>query len=233
MDAKFMENPSKIEGPIFIGRGWKEYLKFFNLEEQQLKIIKILDCAAGASSFTAYMNMKGFNVTAVDILYDQKCSFLFLRCKVHTNALMDALTPMEGHFVWSFFKDITDLKKQRLSACEDFSKDYRENKCQNYIKADLTNLPFKDDSYNLVLCSHLLFIYDHRLDYDFHINSIKEMLRVTSDEVRIYPLIKHHNKKSPFLKRVIDDLHHIEIEILKVDYEFRKGADEMMLLKKI
>lgn len=72
-----MENPSKIEGPIFIGRGWKEYLKFFNLEEQQLKIIKILDCAAGASSFTAYMNMKGFNITAVDILTIRSAAFCF------------------------------------------------------------------------------------------------------------------------------------------------------------
>ena len=38
-------------------------------------------------------------------------------------------------------------------------------------------------------------------DYNFHLNTIKEMLRVTSNEIRIYPLVKNRGKKSDFVKR--------------------------------
>ena len=55
----------RIKGPIFIGRTWLEYLKMFDLSSEELAGGKILDCAAGASSFTAEMSKRGFDVTAV------------------------------------------------------------------------------------------------------------------------------------------------------------------------
>ena len=43
----------------------------FNLSIKDLVNGKILDCAAGASSFTAEMSKKGYEVIALDILYDE------------------------------------------------------------------------------------------------------------------------------------------------------------------
>jgi SAM-dependent methyltransferase len=229
-----MKNKFKIKGPIFIGRSYEEYLKFFHLNEECLKNKKVLDCAAGASSFTPHMNQKGYDTVAVDILYHQDPDFLQKRCENHLNALVEALSQLEGHFVWSFFQNLDQLREHRMKVCRDFSQDYPAGKGKKYIKASLISLPFKDNTFDLVLCSHLLFIYDHRLSYDFHLNSIKEMLRVASGELRIYPLVKSKGEKSPFLERIIKELQGtVEIEIVKVDYEFRKGGDEMMRMKPI
>ncbi|HEX7468862.1 MAG TPA: class I SAM-dependent methyltransferase, partial [Methanobacterium sp.] len=178
-------------------------MKMFDLSSDELAGGKILDCAAGASSFTAEMNRRGFDVTAVDLLYNEDADVLCDRCREHMEILVEGLGSVD-HFIWSFFSDLQDLKLQRNHACIEFIHDYLNNKGKRYIAADLTSLPFEDNKFSLVLCSHLLFIYDHRLDYEFHLNSIKEMLRVTSKELKIYPLVKNKGLKSDFVMRIID-----------------------------
>jgi len=197
----------------------------FNLNSEDLMGGKILDCAAGASSFTAEMSKRGYNVVAVDILYNEEADLLCDKCKEHMEVLVEGLSSVNS-FVWSFFQDLEDLKEQRNQSCIEFITDYRNHR-KRYISADLTRLPFEDRSFKMVLCSHLLFIYDHRLSYEFHLKSIKEMLRVSSSELRIYPLVKNKGMKSKFVKRIIKDLPDVHAEIVKVDYEFRKGGNEM------
>jgi len=220
-----------VEGPIFIGRTWTEYFKMFNLDLDDIIGEKILDCAAGASSFTAMMSKKGFDIKAVDIIYNETPDVLSIKCKEHMELLVEGLKSVD-HFVWGFFSDIEDLKKQRDKACREFIEDYRKYKGQRYISADLKSLPFKDNSFSIVLCSHLLFIYDHRLDYNFHLNAIKEMIRVSSKELRIYPLVKNRGKKSEFVQQIVNDLTDVDVEIVQVDYEFRKGGNEMLRIVK-
>ena len=222
----------KVEGPIFIGRTWKEYIKMFNLKREDLINGRILDCAAGASSFTAQMSKQGYDAIALDILYDNDPDVLLDKYNDHMEVLIDGLTSVDS-FVWNFFSDIEDLKEERDNACREFIEDYSKYKGKRYIKADLSNLPFPDNGFSMVLCSHLLFIYDHRLDYSFHLKTIKEMLRVTSKDVRIYPLVKNKGLKSDFVNRIVNDLHDVDIEIVKVDYEFRKGGNEMLRIVKI
>ena len=49
----------------------------------------------------------------------------------------------------------------------------------------------------------------------------------------IYPLVKHRAKKSDYVNKIISDLSEkADVKIEKVDYEFRKGANEMMRIKK-
>jgi ubiquinone/menaquinone biosynthesis C-methylase UbiE len=222
----------QIQGPIFIGRSWEEYIKMFNLNLDALHDDKILDCAAGASSFTPHMAKKGLDVTAVDLMYNNDPDVLCKKSKEHLEALVESLRKVDDNFVWDFFKDLKDLKNHRNKASKEFISDYRINKGKRYIAADLINLPFEDDSFSLVLCSHLLFIYDHRLDYKFHLKAVKEMLRVTSGELRIYPLIRSKGKNSIFLKPLMNDINGAEIEILNVNYEFRKGGNEMIRIVK-
>ena len=105
-----MANNSKIKGPIFIGRGWQEYVKMFNLTPSVLKKGKILDCASGAGSFTAKMNQQGYDVTALDIVYDKNSDYLERKCIKHLNILVDALIDIKDHFLWGYFQDLNDLK---------------------------------------------------------------------------------------------------------------------------
>ncbi|MGF7119097.1 methyltransferase domain-containing protein [Methanobacterium oryzae] len=227
-----MENKSKITGPIFTARSLDEYIKMFDLDLDDLKNKNILDCAAGASSFTANMTQKGFDVKAVDLLYDKEPQFLKKKCENHLKILIESLSKIENHFKWDFFKNLNELKEHRIQAQNEFFDDYKKFRNIKYIKSNLNSLPFNDNSFSLILCSHLLFIYDHRLSYNFHINVIEEMIRV-SNEIRIYPLVKHKKKKSEFLIQIMDYLRKVaDFEIVEVNYEFRKGGNEMLKITK-
>jgi SAM-dependent methyltransferase len=222
----------RIEGPIFIGRTWREYEKMFNLELENLAEMKILDCAAGASSFRAHSAGKGVDVTAVDLLYSEKPDDLCVKCDEHLKILVESLRKIQSRFVWKFFSGPDDLKLSRTNACREFVSDYRINQAKSYIQGDIKNLPFGDEAFDLVLCSHLLFIYDHRLDYEFHLKAVLEMLRVAKGELRIYPLVKNRGVKSDFVDRIMDDVPDVKMEIVRVDYEFRKGGNEMLKIVK-
>jgi hypothetical protein len=56
-------------------------------------------------------------------------------------------------------------------------------------RGELPRLPFDDDEFDLTLVSYLLFAYQARFDYEFHRESILEIMRVTRSEARIYPTV--------------------------------------------
>ena len=204
----------------------------FNLEFEKLSKMKILDCASGASSFRAHSAENGIDVTAVDLMYTKSAEDLCIKCKEHLKILVESLKKIEDKFDWKFFSDADELQHSRNIACKEFVSDYINYKGKSYIPADIKDLPFHDGSYDLVLCSHLLFIYDHRLDYEFHLKAVKEMLRVTKGELRIYPLVKNHGVKSKFVERIMEDVSDVKMEIVRVDYEFRKDSNEMLRIVK-
>jgi hypothetical protein len=222
---------AKIVGPIFTGRSWDEYLQMFKLTEDELKNRSFLDCAAGASSFCAYLANWGGKVQAVDLHYDQDPLVLKKLCEEHLEALVRALEPLKKEFEWTYFRDLDELKDHRKLSCQEFYQDYSQNP-DRYTKGDLTHLPFVDGQFDIVLSSHLLFIYDHRLDLEFHLQVVEEMCRVAREEVRIYPLVKHKKRKSDFLKPVWERMSHmVKLELVKVNYQFRRGGDEMLVIK--
>ena len=76
-----------------------------------------------------------------------------------------------------------------------------------------------------------MFVYDDRFDYEFHKNSIKEMLRVAK-EVRLFPLVDYKNSRvsdiNNFSPYVYDIVKEFGAEIIKVDFEFQNRANYMM-----
>ncbi|MCK9150513.1 class I SAM-dependent methyltransferase [Methanobacterium alcaliphilum] len=227
--------PNNSENKIwFLGRGFEEYLQMFNLRLNYLRECKILDCNAGASSFAAHMTQQGFDVVAADILYSKHPEEMKKVSENDFRTLMDAHHGLQDKVDWGFFEDHEQMAQYRIKTYKDFSKDYEKNKDTNYVEAKLPMLPFHDNTFHLVLSSHLLFLYDDRLDYDFHLESIKEMIRVSSQEVRIYPLVQLRNsKKSEYVEQIINDLSpDFSLEVHKVDYKFRPGADEMLCISK-
>ncbi|HEY9657850.1 MAG TPA: SAM-dependent methyltransferase, partial [Allocoleopsis sp.] len=86
-----------------------------------------------------------------------------------------------------------------------------------------------DQSYDLALCSHFLFLYSEHHDLNFHQAAIAEMLRV-SQEVRIFPLLTLMLERSPHLDPILQTLHNqgYQVEIQRVPYEFQKRGNEML-----
>ena len=59
------------------------------------------------------------------------------------------------------------------------------------------------------------------------------MIRVTSGDSRLYPLVKNKGVKSVFVERILNDLRDVDVKIVPVDYEFRKGGNEMIKISKL
>jgi hypothetical protein len=108
-------------------------------------------------------------------------------------------------FVWTSIKSVDELGRLRMAAMEEFLSDYPQGVAEKrYVGGELPRLPFPDRSFDLALCSHLLFLYSEHLSEDFHVESIKELPR---RERRLrFPLLELGSKKSRHVPAVMAHL---------------------------
>ncbi|MBS4218788.1 SAM-dependent methyltransferase [Bacillus sp. FJAT-49711] len=222
-----------IERIVFIGRTFEEYLKMFSLSVESLKGKRILDCPAGACSFTAVGNKLGLDISACDIAYYHSSDDLKSKGLKDIEHAMEHIEKAKGNYIWDVFKDVEDLRKHRLNALEHCTKDMEEAS-ERYVAVTLPSLPFKDEEFNLLLSAHFLFMYADRLDYEFHIETLKELLRVTKEEIRIFPLVDLEGKRYEHLDKVVRFLidNGYDVEEINVLYEFQANANSMLKIIK-
>lgn len=222
-----------LEKIVFIGRTYEEYVDMFSLSIKELKGKKILDCPSGACSFTAIGQKNGLDVTACDISYDHQGEDLEDKGLQDIEHAMEHMEKAKNNYVWDYFKDIEALRAHRLAALKDWAKDRKE--CSDrYIPATLPFLPFKDEEFDLILSAHFLFMYADRLDYQFHISTLNEFLRVSKEEVRIFPLVDLEGKRYKYLEQLLNYLTEsgYRVEEVNVPYEFQANAHSMLKIKK-
>jgi len=101
------------------------------------------------------------------------------------------------------------------------------------VPASLPELPFGNASFRLALVSHFLFLYGDDLNFAFHLASVRELLRV-ADEVRIFPLLNLDGLSSSHLPGVMSEMRRggAEVELVRVPFEFQKGATRMLRLRR-
>lgn len=223
----------ELERIIFIGRTYEEYMQMFDLELQELAGKSILDCPAGACSFTAIGSAKGLHITACDIAYDHSTDGLEYKGRLDTEHAMETMERAKDIFLWDFYENVQGLGKHRHQALHDCVKNMRENP-DRYIAATLPMLPFEDKQFDLVLSAHFLFMYGDRLDYTFHRDTIRELLRVTSGELRIFPLVDLTGSRYEHLDQLVAELQAegLQIEERRVPYEFLRNANSMLCIQK-
>lgn len=109
-----------------------------------------------------------------------------------------------------------------------------KNKKERYVPVTLPSLPFKDAEFDILLSAHFLFMYSDRLDYQFHSTTINELLRVTKEEIRIFPLVDLEGKRYEHLDKLISYLadNGCTVEEVHVPYEFQAKANSMLKIKK-
>lgn len=222
-----------LERIVFIGRTFEEYLDMFSLSEKELQGKKILDCPAGACSFTAVGNKLGLHVTACDIAYYHSGEDLKNKGLQDIEHAMEHMEKAKNNYKWDYFNSIEGLREHRLSALQDCANDMRESN-ERYIPATLPSLPFKNAEFDILLTAHFLFMYADRLDYEFHIETLHELLRVTKEEIRIFPLVDLEGKRYEHLDKIISYLgdNGCTVEEVKVPYEFQTNANSMLRIKK-
>ena len=231
-----MQNLNKldIDRIAFIGRTFDEYASMFGLSDRLLREGPVLDCAAGPSSFTAQAADRGYDATATDLLYDLEKGTLVDKTREDIKYIFSKFDDVSHQYRWTYYKSKEDVISHRKMALDLFAKDFSDNYgSDRYRKVKLPCLPFSDNQFNLVLCSHFLFLYNDRLDLDFHVKCLKEFSRVCSGEVRIYPLFGLDALPYPHLDDVRRNLNDDKInsELVEVPFEFQAGSNKMMVLK--
>jgi len=223
----------KLENVVPWGRNLEEYKNMFLLLNQDLKS-KILGCGDGPSSFNFEITKLNGNITSIDPIYQFTKNEIQQRIDDTSSIVSEQLKQNQKDFVWKNIKSVDELIDTRLTAMSNFIKDYENGKSEKrYIHQELPKLSFENDSFDLVLSSHFLFLYSEHFDLQFHIDSIFEMCRVSKKEVRIFPLLNLKNEKSEYLEPVLKILNDrgFETKIIKSDYEFQKGANEMLTIR--
>ncbi len=216
------------------GRSYDEYVHMFNLTEDDLKK-KMLGCGDGPASFNFELTQKGGNIVSIDPIYQMSKNEIKQRINETYQDVINQTKSNLKQFNWASIKNIEELTKIRLNSMNKFLDDFESGLLQKrYIFAKLPELPFSDNQFDLSLSSHFLFLYSDNLNFDFHLKSIKEMLRV-SKEARIFPIMDLNSKVSPYLEKIQIELdkEKIRSEIVKVNYEFQKGANQMLKIQKL
>ena len=222
--------PFKYEEVVPWGRSHEEYLRMFDLGENELRL-KILGCGDGPASFNCEGNEHGGDITSVDPIYRLSKASIQDRIRTTYQDVLEQTYRNREKFRWDDIPSVEALGKIRMRAMDIFLESYdRGRLCGRYVPGELPNLPFSDRSFDLALCSHLLFLYTENLSYDFHAAALREMLRVAR-EVRIFPILDMNGSQSPYVEKIRKDFHANSIDVRAVDYEFQIGGDKVLVVR--
>ena len=225
--------PFTLDRIVPWGRSYMEYVSMFSLSKNDLDLY-ILGCADGPSSFNSELTKHGGKVISADPLYQYTREQIAQRIDDTYNEVLEQTRRNADEFVWSTIHSVEELGHIRTSAMQEFLGDYENGSREGrYVPDSLPFLSFDEKQFQLALCSHFLFLYSDHLDLDFHIHCIHEMCRV-AHEVRIFPLLKLGAAPSPHVKQVIKKIEAMgyEADIIKVDYEFQRGGNNMLKIRK-
>ena len=214
------------------GRNFDEYTRMFDLTALILSQ-RILGCGDGPASFNVECNQYGGQVTSVDPLYRFSRDVIKKRITETYDEVIKQTRANQDKYIWDAIRSPDELGRIRMEAMCRFLNSYEEGRNQGrYIPGELPYLPFADQTFDLALSSHFLFLYSDNLTFALHVAAIGEMLRVAR-EVRIFPLLDVNACESRYLMDVLKTFQKYNPEIRKVNYEFQRGGNKMLLLRNI
>ncbi len=221
----------KLSDVVPWGRSLAEYQAMFALSPEDIKK-RILGCGDGPASFNAEWKALGGRAVSIDPIYGFDGAEIAIRFEQAAPIIIAQVTESMDLWNWSYHGTPEGLMKHRQRALKLFLEDFDEGKISGrYLEASLPKLTFDTASFDLALCSHFLFLYSEHLTEDFHVRSVLELCRVAK-EVRIFPLLSLDKKISPHLKAVLTAISkcNLHAEIIRVDYEFQLGGNEMLVI---
>jgi len=215
-----------LDKVVLLGRTLDEYRRYFTLDLDQLRGRAILDVAAGVGSFCAEARDLGLDVTAFDVIYDWPRREIESRCGPDLDHVLQAIASLQT-YRWDFYKSADNLRRFREKAYRTFLADYQTGRGIRYVPGRLPKLPFRDGQFDLTLVSYFLLVYEDQFDYEFHKQSILEIMRVTRGEARLYPIVSFEAKRCGYIDRFKRDpaLEHLSFEDVRTDFEFLVGSN--------
>jgi SAM-dependent methyltransferase len=171
-------------------------------------------------------------VVSVDPLYAFGAGPISRRIAATCKTVLAQARENRDDYVWEVIPSVEELGRFRLATMETFLADFAAGRgAGRYVAGALPSLPFTGGSFDLALCSHLLFLYSGQFSTEFHLQALREMLRVAR-EVRVFPLLTLDGKPSPHVAPVIAALtgEGVGVERRRVPYEFQRGDNEMLVI---
>lgn len=222
---------SSADGLFVSARSCHEYEGMFDLNFASWHGKRILDCGAGGASFVAEWSSHGGFAVACDPLYGE--SSAVQESAVHSGVERAARNVAEEPemYVWENFENPLVHREARERAAEAFLADRQEHP-EHYVEASLPDLPFANNSFDLVVSSHLLFAYCRTISIEDHLRFVSEMVRVSSVEVRLYPLIGFEGDAREHVARVLEECRAsgLSIERRPSRYHLLRGATEYLAI---
>jgi len=221
-----------LDNVVLLGRTLEEYRRYFALDLNSWRGQRVLDVASGVSSFCVEANAVGWDVTAMDPIYELSPELIEPRCERDLDLVISGL-PGTTVYNWEFYQSPERLRGFRERAYRAFLADYRTALRGRYVCGSLPMLPFGDGEFDLTLVSYLLLVYQKQLDYSFHKQSILELMRVTRREVRLYPVVTFEAERSDYLARFDADpeLAQFCFDEVPTDFEFLYGSNRYLRVR--
>jgi hypothetical protein len=214
---------------LVTSRSYAEYEAMFDLTELPGSV---LDCCAGGAGFTAEAAARGVDAVAVDPAYELPAAELVDTVRRSLPAGGAIVDEHADRFVWKWYGTPAHKDDLRIEAADRFLQDVSIAP-ERYVPGSLPELPFEDRRFDLVLSSHLLFTWADKYDQDWHLAALRELVRVSASEVRVFPLVQQGaGEPVTYLPELLKELEGVTAEIRKVPYEFQVGADEMLVLSR-
>jgi hypothetical protein len=214
---------------LVTSRSYAEYEAMFDLN---VLPESVLDCCAGGAGFTAEAAARGVDAIAADPAYALDHAELVDSVRCSLPATSGIVDEHGGSFVWHWYGSPERKDQYRIEAADAFLQDVAAAP-ERYVAAGLPELPFGDRRFELVLCSHLLFTWADTYDLEWHQAALRELIRVSNAEVRVFPLVQQGaGDPVPWLPELLESLEGVTTEIRKVPYEFQAGADEMLVVSR-
>lgn len=195
---------------------------------------KILGAGDGPAAFNAGLTRRGGTAVSVDPLYRFAPAAIARRIDETFPVVMAETEKNSEEFVWTTIPSVAALGELRRAAMDEFLADLaRPDARGRYVAGKLPQLPFAAASFDLALCSHLLFLYSEQLSAEFHVAALTELLRVAR-EVRVFPLLELGARPSRHLPTVLMLLEQAgyTAALEPVDYEFQRGGNRMLRLQR-
>lgn len=224
----------QLENVVPFGRSLDEYRHLFALSPEDLDR-SILGVADGPASVNAELHALGKKYCSVDPLYSFSAEDIKARFHQVADDVFRQVEETPGNWVWTYHRNQDALRQTRLQVMETFTGDFPAGRqAGRYLVGELPHLEFADNSFDLALCSHFLFLYSAHFSYEFHRDSVCELLRVAR-EIRIFPLRTLALEISPYLKPLVEELkaESWQVSIEVVPYEFQKGGNQMLKIGKL
>src|SRR5215216_6352706 len=140
------------------GRNFAEYIRMFDLTASELSL-RILGCGDGPASFNVECNQRGGQVISIDPLYRFSLDAIERRIAETYEEVLKQTRLNQDRYIWEVIPSPEALGQIRMEAMRRFLASYEEGRAHGrYIPGELPYLPFVDQTFDLALSAHFLFL---------------------------------------------------------------------------